>query len=84
MYRCLVAVKSVTQAQHIKKLLVCDGYQCGIVRIPRELDVGSCGYAVEIDHEQMGEIVLLLKQSKMPHFKIFVSFNNQKFQEAGR
>lgn len=74
MYRCLIITKSITYAQRVKVLLDRHGYRSAIVKVPKSIEGGSCGYAVGIDHDALAHILMILRENRFPPFKIYVSF----------
>ena len=81
MYGCLVVVKTITNAQKIKKILETHGYEAHIIRSPREISPGGCGYALSINQNKMSDILMLLKNQGSPDYKVYVYFDHA-YREA--
>ncbi|MBR6741074.1 MAG: DUF3343 domain-containing protein [Clostridia bacterium] len=67
----IITVRSVTYAQKTVGILSENRIKSRIIKRPKGLDVGGCGYAVEVRTSRIGEVTSALADAALPDFKIY-------------
>lgn len=75
-----ITVRSVTYAQKISEILKKGGVRPKMVRRPRNLDVGGCGYAVMI---RGGDPSFITEVAASHGFRIYATEDGKEFKELG-
>jgi len=73
-----ITVRSVTYAQKISDMLKNIGVKPKLMRSPKNLSVGGCGYAVYIKN---GDIELMKEVALSNNFRVYVSENGNEYEE---
>ena len=81
MTQYLMSFRTLTQAQRASRLLERAGYTVTIRRIPANLSVSGCGYAVAL-RNRVSEAVFLLKEKGMWTGKLFRKEENGEYREV--
>ncbi len=66
MFYDLIICRSLTYAQRIAKVLERSGVWARVVRTPRSISKGGCGYSVRVPHGSLTTALKTLKQIGLP------------------
>ena len=78
---CLITFRSVTPAQRGEGLLRKAGLECSIQRTPRWMEEQGCGYSLRLRCRDILGAVELLRGSRIPYRKAYISREDGKLEE---
>lgn len=81
MVDCYIAVRSVTYAQKLIRLLGAHGIRARQTKSPKEITGGGCGHAVFVKNGNPARLRVILDESGLPPFRIFLTTDKESFQE---
>ncbi|MBQ4048973.1 MAG: DUF3343 domain-containing protein [Clostridia bacterium] len=81
MVDCYIAVRSVTYAQKLIRLLGTHGIRARQTKSPKELTGGGCGHAVLVKDGDPIRLRAILDGSGLPPFRIFLTNDKVNFRE---
>lgn len=67
----IITVRSVTYAQKLVNILVGMKIKAKIIKRPKGLTVGGCGYAVEVRIDSPAIVKTVLNQNGFPDFGVY-------------
>ena len=81
MVDCYIAVRSVTYAQKLMRLLDAHGIRARMTKSPKEISTGGCGHAVWVKNADPAWLRSIIAMSGMPQFRIFLTTDRENFRE---
>ncbi len=69
----------MTVALEMKQNLSAVNIPAELIRIPKELGLGTCGYALELPHQHLHDALRHLSQIHRETYRVFVSFDGKEF-----
>ncbi|MBR5520024.1 MAG: DUF3343 domain-containing protein [Clostridia bacterium] len=81
MVDCYIAVRSVTYAQKLMRLLNAQGIHARMTKSPKEISTGGCGHAVWVKNADPAQLRAMITTSGMPMFRIFLTTDQENFRE---
>ena len=78
-----ITFRSVTFAQRAEKLLNQRSYRPNLLRTPRWMEEQGCGYCLKLYAPDIGEVVQMLRRSKVPMRKVYVQHAGGQLEEVG-
>lgn len=81
MVNCYIAVRSVTYAQKLIRLLGTHGIRARQTKSPKEITGEGCGHAVLVKNGDPATLRAILDGSGLPPFRIFLTDDSKVFRE---
>ena len=79
---CLIIFRSITYAQSAERKLAKQGIIAHLGRPPAGLAGGSCSYSLKIKDHDAPKAKQLIKQLKVPIFKVYEQISNENYREV--
>ena len=78
-----ITFRSVTFAQRGERILNTYGIRCTLQRTPHWMEEQGCGYCLKLYAPDIGEVVQMLRRSKVPMRKVYVQHAGGQLEEVG-
>ena len=77
-----ITFRSVTHGQKGERVLTGAGIRCSLQRTPHWMEEQGCGYCLKLYALDIGEVVQLLRCSKVPMRKVYVQHPDGRLEEV--
>ena len=81
MAECYIAVRSVTYAQKLVRVLQVYGIRAKATKSPKEIGANGCGHAVYVKNGDPQKLRILIETEDFPMFRIYTTTDHVNYRE---